>query len=250
MSQPVPAKKEYLVLPVFIPAEQCAHLLDAVGRYRAENTVPLVHRRSGRRPLLYSVIDGEHIRSHFPDLLATAAEVNSLVNDFCGKTLSPLSDEKVAVNINITPSGGTYRWHYDRNAVTAILYLNSVRGGETECYPGHRMMLPEGGLSAFQEIADRLFATSVLRSIVGRRILVTPQAGTLFVMRGSTCLHSVRPVVGETDRVNVIFSYDLPGKDFAVADGLNRYLYESTTAPAGDPNYLRAAASRMPPRPQ
>jgi hypothetical protein len=34
-----------------------------------------------------------------------------------------------------------YRWHYDRNAVTGILYLNEVSGGETEMYSGCRIYL-------------------------------------------------------------------------------------------------------------
>lgn len=42
------------------------------------------------------------------------------------------------------PPGGEYRWHYDRNAVTAILYLNEVPGGETEIFPNFRLVFRRG----------------------------------------------------------------------------------------------------------
>jgi hypothetical protein len=59
-------------------------------------------------------------------------------------------------------------------------------------------------------------------------------------MRGDRCLHSVRPVTSDTERINVILSFDRPGTDFAVQDGLDAYLYEPEAEAdvSGDPNYL------------
>lgn len=227
----------YQVIPGFLSAQTCARILAAVNGYRARHDVPVVLRPAGERPLHYSVIDGERIRDHFPDVVALADDVKKFVNSIAERDLSLLADEKVAININITSKGGAYRWHYDRNAVTAILYLNEVEGGETECYPNYRVNLPAGPSSFLQKIADRIIQTPLLRRIFGRRVLVTPRTGTLLIMQGNKCLHSVLPVTGETDRVNVIISFDLPGKTFAVAEGLNRYLYNSEPANAGDPNY-------------
>ena len=52
--------------------------------------------------------------------------------------MAPIEDAVAARNINVTPPGGEYRWHYDRNAVTAIIYLNEVPGGETEIFANYR----------------------------------------------------------------------------------------------------------------
>ncbi len=57
------------------------------------------------------------------------------------------------------------------------------------------------------------------------------------IMRGNDCLHSVRPVTGHVDRVNIIMSFDVPGKDYAIAGQLNDYLYTSETSASRDPNY-------------
>ena len=231
------AKQGYLIVPSYLQNVDCERLLAAVEEYRKTNDVPVVHRPSGKRPLRYAVIDGMRVREHFPQVSLLAGELNKLANSLSEQPLVPLADERVAININITTKGGAYRWHYDRNAVTAILYLNSVDGGETECYPNFRVTMPGGIASVLQRLSDRILQTRRLRKLSGRKIMVSPEAGKLLVMRGNKCLHSVLPVTGDADRVNLIVSLDLPGKTFAVADGLNRYLYESTAAAAGDPNY-------------
>lgn len=58
-------------------------------------------------------------------------------------------------------------------------------------------------------------------------------------MQGNRCLHSVRPVRGQTDRLNIIMSYDRPNAEFAIADDLNAYLYSPADTTATDPNYLQ-----------
>lgn len=227
----------YRIIPGFLSAEICAGILAAISDYRAQHHLPVIYRQAGERPLHYSVIDGECIRDHLPDVVTLAGEVNRLVNSITKQDLTLLADEKVAVNINITSKGGAYRWHYDRNAVTAILYLNETEGGETECYPNYRINLPARRFSRLQKISDQILQAPLLRRIFGCRVLVAPKTGTLLIMRGNECLHSVLPVTGETERVNVIISFDLPGKTFAVAAGLNQYLYHAAAASSTDPNY-------------
>ena len=50
---------------------------------------------------------------------------------------------------------------------------------------------------------------------VRTKVRVTPKPGLMCVMVGTRCTHRVRPVVGDRDRVCVIFAYDAPGKDFS-----------------------------------
>ena len=230
------AAKGYAIIPEYVSANACERLLAAIGKYRKQNFLPLIHRESGARPLHYSVIDGEKIMAGFPGVSKVFEETLQTVNEISGLDLAPLSDRKVACNINITPKGGAYRWHYDRNAVTAILYLNEVEGGETECYPNYRISL-NGGSSRLQQPLDRLIGSSPIRSLFGKRLIVRPEAGKLLVMRGDRCLHSVFPVTGDAERINIIMSFDLPGKEFDIADDLNRYLYETEPESARDPNY-------------
>lgn len=122
--------------------------------------------------------------------------------------------------------------------MTAILYLNETEGGETECYPNYRLSLSHAYNSPLQQKLDRLLQNRYLRSVAATQLLVRPLAGRLLIMRGNRCLHSVRPVLGQTDRLNIIMSYDHPDANFAVAENLNSYLYTSGSLSAGDPNYL------------
>lgn len=224
------------VLAGFVDAETCAAFLADVAAYRAEHELVRVHRPSRDRPLRYSVIDGLAIREHLPAVHELHLRVNGVVNELTGQQLVPLADPKVACNVNVTEPGGSYRWHYDRNACTALLYLNAVEGGETDCYPDHRLLLGSARWSPLQRWLDALYALAPVREAVGQLLTVAPEPGTLFVMRGNRALHSVRPLTGGPDRINVVMSYDVPGQTYDVAEQLDAYLYSAASA-GGDPNY-------------
>lgn len=221
----------------FLSEDDCSVLLNQIAVYRSTHELPEVYREAGDRPLHYRVIDGERITAHFPDLVRLYERVNDLVNESMGEELVPLADRRVGLNVNVTPAGGTYRWHYDRNAVTAILYLNAVPGGETEIYPNYRLFIEGARYSALQRVADRVMEMQPVRGLFGKLVRVAPEPGLLVAMRGNRCLHSVRPVEGNADRINVIMAYDLLGVQFAVAPQLDQYLYESGGDAEADPNY-------------
>jgi hypothetical protein len=101
-------------------------------------------------------------------------------------------------------------------------------------------------MATAQRWLDRVLQAAPVRALSGLRHLVEPAAGKLLVMRGDRCLHSVRPVTGAADRINLVLSYDRPGARYAMADGLNAYLYRPDKATTGsesgkprDPNYTR-----------
>lgn len=225
------------VLENFATPQACAKLVSQINRYRREHELPVIERANGELPLRYTVIDGVQIAECLPDVVSVCERATRLVKKLWRGKIEPLVDRKVACNINITEPGGSYRYHYDRNAVTAILYLNEIEGGETECYPDYR--LPLANYSPLQEKLDRVLQNRVLRSLVANQVLVRPRVGRLLVMQGNRCLHSVRPVRGQTDRLNIIMAYDHPNARFDVADDLNAYLYSSAETFTTDPNYLR-----------
>jgi hypothetical protein len=226
------------VLENFVTDEECTNLVAQVNDYRREHDVPLVERPHKELPLKYGVIDGERITECLPRVLRVYDSVTRLVKKLWRGNIEPLTDRKVACNINITQPGGSYRYHYDRNAVTAILYLNEIHGGETECYPNYRLSLSNEYNSPLQQKLDRLLQNRYLRSVAATQLLIRPRTGRLLIMQGNRCLHSVRPVLGQTDRINIIMSYDRADASFAVAKHLNSYLYSTGTLSAGDPNYL------------
>jgi 2OG-Fe(II) oxygenase superfamily len=227
-----------LVLENFATRDECAKLVAQVNAYRCGHEVPVIDRQGGELPLRYSVIDGERIVECLPEILRVYHSVTRAVKGLWRGEIEPLSDRKVACNINITQPGGSYRYHYDRNAVTAILYLNETEGGETECYPNYRLALASASDSPWQQKLDRLLQSRLVRSIAANQLLVRPRAGRLLIMQGNRCLHSVRPVLGQTERINIIMSYDHPNARFATAEHLNNYLYSAAESSNHDPNYL------------
>lgn len=229
--------KGYYLAEQFLSERECENLLALIENYRNHHTVPEIYREAGERPLRYKVIDGERIKQYLPEAIEIYQKVNELVNQLTGQKLVPLKSEKVACNINIMNSGGTYRWHYDRNAVTAILYLNEAAGGETECYPNYRIFIRSVRFSRLQQWLDRLLQIGFVRRLFGKQLICEARGGRLLVMRGDRCLHSVSPLTGNGERINIIMSYDEPDADFSVADQLDSYLYTQTAARPTDPNY-------------
>jgi hypothetical protein len=236
VSPPTFQARGYCVEAGFLTPEACAHLLERIARYRATHEVPEVYRKVRGRSLHYFVIDGHQVEQYLPDVGRLYEQVNGVVNETCGRTMVPLENRRVGANVNITPPGGEYRWHYDRNAVTAILYLNEVPGGETELYPNYRLRLKQR-YSALQRWLDRLLQAGSVRRVFGRRVVVTPRQGNLVLMAGNTCLHSVRPVAGDEERINLILAYDEPGAHFAIERNLDAYLYTEQASASSDPNY-------------
>jgi hypothetical protein len=233
----VKSSKDVLLIPGYLSEGKLERLLDSIREFQRSHTLPLIHRKTAGRSLHYSVIDGDSVLKSLPELIAIYSQVEQVVKDHFGSQLTPLSNRAASVNVNITPPGGEYRWHYDRNAVTAILYLNNVAGGETEMYPGYRIHLRRWKNSRVQRWLDSLLQSGPLLNISRKRTLISPARGLLLIMRGDRCLHSVRRVEGTADRINVIMTFDAPQARFAVEENLDPYLYSKKPAPFFDPNY-------------
>lgn len=227
----------YAIRGNFISAADCERYLSQIREFRRTNEIAVIDRPAKERSLRYSVINGAQVAEGLAEIQQFYLDVNTAVNRIADTVVAPLRNPQVGVNINITQPGGEYRWHYDRNRITAILYLNSVEGGETEFYPNYRLMLDRFRYSGIQHRLDSLLLLQSVRERFGRRILFKPEPGSLLIMRADRCLHSVRPVLGDEDRVNIVMAYDTPDKNFAIEDQLDAYLYRTDPSAPGDPNY-------------
>ena len=229
----------YFIKENYISEQECQYLLDLIDNYCQQFFVPKIYRDVKPIPLKYSVIDGKAVNSHLPEIQKLYHKVNQFINKLINQQLVPLNNIQVGCNVNITEKGGTYRWHYDRNLLTAILYLNKVDGGEIICYPNYRIILSQGKFSRFQSFSDYILRLRFIRNILGKRIIIKPQPGLLLLMYGDKCLHSVSPVTGIDNRINIVMSYDLPQVSFAIENQLDSYLYSSKNIQVSDPNYLK-----------
>lgn len=223
----------------FITREHCRQLLQDIEQYQSVHAIPTIHRARPGRSLRYQVIDGERIHESFPEIVEIYRRTEQLVRRMSGLDLTPLNNRAAAVNVNIVQPGGEYRWHYDRNAVTAVLYLNQVSGGETEMYPNHRIHLGQWKHTRAQRLLDALLQNQRLTGRFGSAMAVAPRAGLMLVMQGDRCLHSVRAVEGCEDRVSIVMAFDTPQAHCAVQQDLDPYLYSEQGNGISDPNYQR-----------
>lgn len=214
------------VVPQFLSATECERLLSAVADYRRTHELPVIFREEKGRSLNYVVMEGWRFHEALPDAEAIVDRIRTRLESICAEPLVLIDDARAACNVNITPPGGQYRWHYDRNLVTALVYLNGVEGGETDLYPNYRVTWPWSRPRVTQSLLDRLLLNKGVRALAGRPTAVTPAQGTFVALRGNTTLHSVRPVRGDQDRVNLVVAFDRPGSD-STRRTLNAYLYES-----------------------
>jgi len=225
----------------FIAPSECAAILNSVLSFKQSFPVPRVVRKCKERSLDYQVIDGHLIAKHFPEVTTLVNKVHKTVEEFSGVALSPLTNSRVAININITPPGGEYRWHYDRNAFTAILYLNQIEGGEVELFGNYRILLKDR-FSSIQKFLEQIFLSKFFRWIFSsKHRLIKPSSGELLIMNANRCLHSVREVRGTNDRVCIVFAFDTPGKVHGVDADLDPYLYSDQAVSDRDPNYANPA---------
>jgi hypothetical protein len=218
------------ILSDFLDPGECAALLAAIDDYRQHHTLPVVNRPHASRPLRYQVIDGHGFPEAVPHADRLLARVHQQVEKAFGPPLVLIDDVRAACNINVTPPGGAYRWHYDRNRVTALLYLNQVAGGETDLYPNYRLAAPNH--ARVQRALDGILLTGPARRLIGRVHTIAPAPGTLVVIRGDRTLHSVRPVTGSRDRINLVIAYDRPGSTHQ-RPALDQYLYDPAPPAVG-----------------
>ncbi|MGC1239758.1 MAG: 2OG-Fe(II) oxygenase [Acidimicrobiales bacterium] len=229
-------KEGVAIQPNFLSAEECEQYSQSVLALDRTRGLPLIERRVRERSLRYKVVDGRIIADALPEIDDLTKRVEEALDRTCGPGLVPIDDAVAARNINVTPPGGEYRWHYDRNAATAIIYLNEVPGGETEIFPNFRLLVRGGRYRRIQRWLDDMLRLRFVRRVFGHQRLVAPRQGTLVIMRGNTTLHSVRAVLGTEDRIAVVLAYDYPGQGHR-RNALNSYLYTSATAQERDPNY-------------
>jgi len=228
----------YQIIENFLKPSECQALLDSIQDFRKSNQLQEIFRRVRGRNLHYFVIRGDQIEKSLADIQQLyLGRVKKIIDELVGEELDPLSNLQARVNVNIMPPGDyEYRWHYDRNYITALLYLNEVQGGATEIYPNNRWYF-KNKFMRLQKLVDWVLNIPFMRFFISKKISIAPQAGRLVITQGNRCFHSVTPVTGDIDRINIILSFDHANTEFPAESGLDNYLYTQEKQKSSDPNY-------------
>jgi hypothetical protein len=201
---------------------------ETIARWRAEATQLFgqardISRTSGRHVLAYRVLTGDVVRAGMPGLFDfyDAEPTRAWVAAVTGaEEIHPSPNLMSAINVNILQGGHRYRWHFDANPYTALLYLSTTprsAGGELELYPNLRE-----GRRDDPDWDAHVTSEEHLRS--RRRVSVRSRAGTLVLIDGSVTYHRVAPVTEPCDRLSVPMVFP-PFREEERPAHLDAYLY-------------------------
>jgi hypothetical protein len=210
-SRPQFERHGFLAIPEALPAS-----LIRKWRHHAEKMktyARTILRGESGFELAYKVVTGDDIRTFWPELFAFYNDCNLLtwLSDITGDTTIQTSQQlESALNLNILDSASfVYRWHFDAVPFTVILYLTDV--------------LPQDG-GALRIIPN--CRPHVAPDVSGSKVIeVWPRAGTMLVMDGTRCYHSVAPILREVLRLSVPLVYP-NGNGSTRPAGLDSYLYD------------------------
>lgn len=150
--------------------------------------------------------NGARLMAASPLVAPLESELIGLTNWLSGIEYLPLDNRAIGASANVTPAGGGFATHFDRQEISAIAYLNRVEGGELHLWPGLRKWEPQWlGRHAARVT---MFLTTVLRPVG-----IAPTKGSVLLFNKFTP-HRVAQVHSTYPRVSIIFGLDRPGVSF------------------------------------
>ena len=221
----------FLVMDSFLAPHECTAIIAAVDELNGLDRLIRVDRAGRTSISRFATINGTELEESIPRVAELYAEIRDFVRKVVSESLTPLENKSIGVSINVTAPGQQFAMHYDRNAVTAVIYLNTVeRGGQMEFYPRHRILLAARTnplVKRLQHLLDICTKSAVWKRLSGQRRMVSPQAGRMLVFRGNRCLHGVQPVEGMTARYSLQLAYDMPTTSFGRSETTDYYGYRA-----------------------
>src|SRR5215204_708939 len=158
----------YAFIKDYLSPDDCRVILDSIQEFRRTRSLIEVNRSSIIELKHFLTINGNDVEEHIDRGKDLYLDVNQFINKTSQIEYVPVDSKEIGLSINITPPGGQFSWHYDRNEVTVVLYLNGVDGGEMEFYPRYRFLLKNrhrGIRKWTQRIFDATIRPKVMRNI-------------------------------------------------------------------------------------
>lgn len=211
------ARSGFLILDGYLESPTCDRLLRAIEDHRDQRKLIDVNMRESR----FRTLNGKDVDDYLPEIKELYDhDILSLLRDLASP-LDTISDRRIGLSINVTPPGGHFQLHFDRNLLTAVLYVSDAfDGGEMLLFPRIRHWLGRSHAGIFrlaQRAIDKLVRSGLYRRLA-RRVEIKPKRGTLVVFEGVRTLHQVKTVDRGADRISIQFAYDRPGTTYDVAD--------------------------------
>lgn len=150
--------------------------------------------------------NGENLIKASPLITPLEREMVELSNWLSGETYAPLDNRSIGASVNVTPAGGGFGTHFDRQEISAIAYLNSVEGGALDLWPRLRRWEPKW-------LGKKAARVTMALTLALPPVSISPTRGSLLIFTKYTP-HRVAEVKGERSRVSLVYGLDRPGVSF------------------------------------
>lgn len=226
-------QNNFALLPNFLDSATANNWATVCKKLLTKYGIHIERGVSGKR-LSYTVVTGDTIRRHGFEIYGfyRSSVMRNLIRQVTGaREIYSSQHLRSSININyLYRPDHIYRWHFDAEPYSSLLFLTSLRkedGGALRIRPlkgqaqnnSSTVEIPKGG---------------------GVRT-ITPEAGSLVIIDGTTCAHSVAPLRRECDRITLAMVYpDSLGRPRP--EKLDDYLYDRSITDEkfhGDPNLPR-----------
>ena len=210
-------KNGFLILENFLNRSTCAQLASEIMDFKQKEEVISVKLKKSE----FSTFNGFSIDENFPSIAHLYdKQVLEIINSICITPIATVQDRRIGLSVNLTSNEGKFQPHFDRNLMTAVLYVNEeFEGGQMQLFPRIRFLIKDRQSNPrrfFQKILDKLVCHPLYLNFVAQKIEVIPSAGNLLIFEGSRSLHEVKQVRGNNLRISIQFAYDIPETSYDI----------------------------------
>lgn len=189
----------FAVIPNFLDTATASKWANQSKELLSKASIPITRNLYGKR-LSYNVVTGEVIREHASEIFrfyrskAMRHLIQTITN---ARKVYNSKNLRSSININyLHAPHQVYRWHLDAEPYTAVLFLTSL-----DKHDGGAFLLKPPQ-------TQRNKAPSTIHPKRSNKVkTIRPKSGSLIVMDGSLCAHSVAPMRRESDRITLLMVY-------------------------------------------
>jgi hypothetical protein len=233
-------RRRIAVVPQAVSAEACEAVLCSI---RSSKFI-VVDDPNDREVTCFYTKNGDGLIATCPEISEIERGLLEWISDISGETYLPLDNRAIGISLNVTPPGGGFGTHHDRQAITIVLYLNDADGGALHVYPAfprwfrHKLQgHPAPRMRAVRRHAIKSlnmspgFGAKAVHRLLFRPVRINPRAGTVAAFTKLSD-HRVDPVAPGSVRVGLVVAGDRPGVSFK--EGQKYYGYALEEIMLGD----------------
>ena len=204
--------KGVLIIDNYINLDLCRSIIKDIKKFHDKEKVIFVNSEKsiGR----FKTLNGKTLIKASQMCLMLRDQTLKLIKKYIDDKIVNILNMKIGVSANIMSVGDKFKKHYDRNKITAVIYLNQLVGeGEMICYPRCRFLLPGRylfGLRHLQSFLDLIVLAPFYQKYLVKKIIIAPKPGRVVFFEGNRTLHGVQPLHKKSSvRYSIQLAYDL-----------------------------------------